>query len=138
VSPRVHVAIDPEYAVGPDGWPSATPGQISGDDINAVQDYVDGLVNEYKLPPKMLIIHQYMDDTVVAGDVTKQVPNVDLVLNMDGIGAPGEKLDTYHKFASRAYATHRSYNVFIQQDYPIATEEDIMRLSPQPDMVIYQ
>jgi len=138
VDPRVHVAIDPEYAVGPAGWPNATPGQISGDEINAVQDYLDGLVKQYNLPPKMLVIHQYLDDTVVGGDVTKRVPNVDLVLNMDGIGRPDEKLEKYHKFASEAYATHRSYNVFIQQDSPIASEAEIMALSPQPDMVIYQ
>ena len=97
-----------------------------------------GLVKQYNLPPKMLVIHQYMDDTVVGGDVTKRVPNVDLVLNMDGIGRPDEKLEKYHKFASEAYATYRSYNVFIQQDSPIASEAEIMALSPQPDMVIYQ
>ena len=138
VNPRVHVAIDPEYAVGPQGVPLWTPGVITGNEINDVQDYLAWLVAQYQLPPKMLVIHQYMEQTIVNGDATRQVPNVDLVLNMDGIGPPSEKADKYQLFASRPYAVRRSYNVFIRHDDPVISEDEIMRLSPQPDMVIYQ
>ncbi len=138
VNPRVHVAIDPEYAVGPEGVPLATPGRITGTDINDVQDYLAWIVAQYQLPPKMLVIHQYLEDTIVDGDAARQVPNVDLVLNMDGIGAPSEKADKYQEFASRSYAVRRSYNVFILQDHPVLSEDEIMQLSPQPDMVMYQ
>src|SRR5262249_24728669 len=119
VNPRVHVAIDPEYAVGPSGVPLWTPGRINGNEINDVQDYLAWLIAQYQLPPKMLVIHQYLEDTVVDGHVARQVPNVDLVLNMDGIGAPDDKAQKYQMFASRPYAVRKSYNVFILYDHPV-------------------
>ncbi|HZP57106.1 MAG TPA: hypothetical protein VFC53_06080 [Dehalococcoidia bacterium] len=138
LNPRVHVAVDPEYAVGPDGVPIATPGEITGDQINAIQDYLGALVAARGLPPKIFVIHQFMENTVVGGDVTKQVPNVNLVLNMDAFGAAPDKQDKYRLFASRAYAHHRSFNVFLKQDAPVASEQEVMSLTPLPDMVIYQ
>ena len=137
-NPRVHVAIDPEYAVGPQGVPIETPGTISGEQINAVQQYLDDLVRRLNLPPKLLVIHQYMDQTVTDGGAARRFDHVDLVLNMDAYGAAQDKVDKYHLFAARSYAQRRSFNVFLQHDDPVASENDVMRLSPQPDMVIYQ
>jgi hypothetical protein len=79
-----------------------------------------------------------MDQTIVDGGATRRFDRVDLVLNMDAYGAPQDKADKYHLFAQRSYAEHRSYNVFLRLDEPVASESDVMRLSPQPDMVIYQ
>jgi len=138
VNPRVHVAIDPEYAVGPYGVPVETPGTISGDEINTVQAYLEGLVERFNLPPKLLVIHQFMDQTIVNGGATRRYDRVDLVLNMDAYGAAQDKADKYHLFARRSYAEHRSFNVFLHLDDPVASEADVMKLTPQPDMVIYQ
>ena len=137
-NPRVHVAIDPEYAVGPEGVPIQTPGAISGDQINAVQQYLEDLVQRLRLPPKLLVIHQFMDQTIVNGDAVRRFDHVDLVLNMDAYGDASGKLDKYHLFAARSYAQRKSFNVFLQHDSPVASEADVMALSPQPDMVIYQ
>ena len=126
-NPRVHLAIDPEYAVGPDGTPIETPGVITGDQINAVQAYLEGIVQAHNLPPKLFVIHQFMDQTVVDGDATQRFPDVDLVLNMDAYGDAQGKADKYHLFATRPYAEHHSFNVFLQHDAPVATEADVMR-----------
>jgi hypothetical protein len=136
--PRVHVAIDPEYAVGPEGLPIQTPGRISGHDINQAQEYLGALVTQHNLPPKMFLIHQFMDHTIVEGEATVSVPNVDLVLNMDAFGAHGDKVKKYRHFASRPYAERLSFNVFLKQDEPVSTEQDVLQLDPAPDMVIYQ
>lgn len=136
--PRVHVAIDPEYAVGPNGFPIATPGVISGHDINEAQGYLNELVAQHNLPPKMLVIHQFMDHTIIEGEATQQLPHVDLVLNMDAFGAKPEKEKKYRHFASRPYAEKRSFNVFLKQDEPISSEQEVLQLEPMPDMVIYQ
>ncbi|MBF6599191.1 MAG: hypothetical protein IVW36_01625 [Dehalococcoidia bacterium] len=137
-NPRVHLAIDPEYAVGPNGVPIETPGVITGDQINAVQAYLNGIVQANNLPPKLFVIHQFMDQTVVNGEVTQRFPGVDLVLNMDAYGDARGKADKYRLFAGRPYAQHRSYNVFLKLDAPVASEQDVMNLTPQPDMVEYQ
>jgi hypothetical protein len=137
-NPRVHVAIDPEYAVGPNGIPIQTPGVITGEQINAVQLYLSDLGKYMNIPPKVLVIHQYMDGTVIDGGAVQRFDDVDLVLNMDAFGSPADKLAKYQRYASEPYAEHRSYNVFLQHDWPVQNEQQVMNLDPQPDMVEYQ
>jgi hypothetical protein len=136
--PRVHVAIDPEYAVGPYGQPILTPGVITGDQINAVQDYVAALVRDHGLPQKMVVIHQFMDETVVGGESTQHPPEVELVLNMDAFGAFIDKVDKYREYADLPYAERDSYNIFLKQDDRVLSEEEVLDLLPEPDAVFYQ
>ncbi|HXK34100.1 MAG TPA: hypothetical protein VNM91_08830 [Dehalococcoidia bacterium] len=138
VNPRVHVAIDPEYAVGSGGWPLATPGTIDGHQINAVQDYVASLVAAHHLPPKMVVVHQYLADTIRDGEAVRDVPDVDLVLNYDGFGAIGEKDKKYRYFSGQPHAQHPGYNIFLQLDERVLSEQELMQLEPLPDVVFYQ
>ena len=136
--PNVHVAIDPEYAVGPGGVPIQDPGRITGDDLNQAQDYLSKLVAEHHLPPKMLVVHQYMDATIQDAGATKTYDNVDLVLNVDGIGAPDEKAHMYEHFASEPWAHRRSYTVFLKQDTQLPSEQQLLAMQPSPDMILFQ
>jgi hypothetical protein len=136
--PRVHVAIDPEYAVGPNGYPIHTPGVISGHDINGAQLYLQELTERHNLPPKMLVVHQFMDGTIIEGEVTANLPDVELVLNMDAFGDYPEKVKKYKHYMTRPYAERRSFNIFLKQDRPVGTEQDVLALDPMPDMVMYQ
>jgi len=138
LNPRVHVAIDPEYAVGPNGYPIHTSGVISGHDINGAQLYLQELTEKHNLPPKMLVVHQFMDGTIIEGEVTANLPNVDVVLNMDAFGDYPEKVKKYRHYMARPYAERRSFNIFLKQDRPVGTEEDVLALDPMPDMVMYQ
>ncbi|MBF6599852.1 MAG: hypothetical protein IVW36_05015 [Dehalococcoidia bacterium] len=137
-NPRVHVAIDPEYAVGPAGVPIQDPGRITGDDLNRAQAYLSDLVQQRKLPPKMLIVHQYMDATIADPAAAKTFPNVTLVLNVDGIGAPADKLAMYQHFAGAPWAQRRSYTVFLRQDTQLPTEQQLLAMQPAPDMIMFQ
>ena len=85
--PQVHLAIDPEFAM--------KPGQIPGDqyvgtldakDINFVINYLAGLVKQYDLPPKVLVIHRYRENMVTNSDKIETLPQVQIVMNMDGWG----------------------------------------------------
>lgn len=138
INPRVHVAIDPEYAVGPEGAPILTPGQMSGHEINEVQRYLAELGARYNLPAKVLVVHQFMEETIVEGEVTEQIDGVELVLNMDAFGALHEKERKYRYFASLPHAKRKSYNIFLKQDERTLTEAEVLELSPQPDAVFYQ
>lgn len=135
---NVHVAIDPEYAVGPNGIPIETAGHITGDDINQAQEYLDKFVQDHHLPPKMLVVHQYMTDTISNTGNIKQLPNVSLVLDMDGIGAPADKLSMYQKFAEQPWVQKRSYMVFLRADSTVSSEQQVLALNPSPDMIAFQ
>jgi hypothetical protein len=136
--PRVHVAVDPEYAVGPDGYPIHTPGRMSGQQINDIQDYLADLVQRHGLPPKMFVIHQYIDDTIVDGHLTRATDGVDLVLNMDAFGAVHDKVKKYRGYADLPYAQRDSFNIFLHHDERVLSEQEVLELQPEPDVVFYQ
>jgi hypothetical protein len=138
VNPRVHVAIDPEYAVGPSGAPIHTPGRMSGHEMNEVQDYLAALVEEHDLPPKMMVVHQYLNNTITDGEATREVDGVDIVLNMDGFGEIAEKQKKYHYFSERPYAHRDSFNIFLKQDERVMSEQEVLDLAPLPDAIFYQ
>lgn len=138
LKPNVHVAIDPEYAVGPDGIPIQDAGRISGDDINQAQQYLSELVTDHGLPPKLLVVHQYMDDTIQNAEAAKTYDGVDLVVNVDGIGAPDEKAHMYQHFAAQPWAHRRAYTVFLKQDAHIPSEQELLAMQPAPDMILFQ
>jgi hypothetical protein len=138
MNPRVHVAIDPEYAVGSEGVPAATLGTITGDEINEVQAYLRELVERHGLPPKILVVHQYMDETVLDGDRVEAIGDVDFVLNMDAFGDVKEKKNKYERFSSKPHSKHEAFNVFLAHDEYVLTEEEILDLSPVPHIVFYQ
>jgi hypothetical protein len=136
--PRVHVAVDPEYAVGPHGIPILTPGVITGGEMNEMQEHVAGIVEEHDLPPKMIVIHQFMDKTVVNGSEAKRYDGVEIVLNMDAFGDEKPKIDKYRAYSNLPYAHRMGYNIFLKQDRPVATPEKVLALQPSPDFIIYQ
>jgi hypothetical protein len=138
LNPRVHVAVDPEYAVGPNGVPIQTPGYISGHEINELQTYLAQLVEQHNLPPKILVIHQYIDTTVTDGEQVRLLPNVDLVLNMDAFGEDAAKQNKYRAYSGKPYAEHMGFNVFLRQDHKVLSEQEILALNPMPDVVFYQ
>lgn len=138
LNPRVHVAIDPEYAVGPWGEPIYTPGTITGGEINEVQDYLADLVKRHGLPPKIVFVHQYMHDTVVDGSQVREVEGVDLVINYDGFGAAEDKREKYAEFAALPHAMKDGYNIFFALDDRVLSEHEVLELSPEPDVVFYQ
>lgn len=136
--PRVHVAIDAEYAVGPGGVPLSTLGKITGDEINDVQKYVDDLTREHNLPKKMVIMHQFMDETVIDGEKIDRYDNVDFVLNMDAWGDIASKHERYRHFASQPWAHNVSYNIFMHLDERVEEDSELVKLSPIADMFMYQ
>ena len=138
LNPRVHVAIDPEYAVGPEGVPIATPGRITGNEINDVQTYLRDLVQAHGLPGKMLVVHQYMEETVVDAERVEVIDDIDFVLNMDGLGDVGEKREKYEHFSSKPHSKNDAFNVFLVHDYRVLSEEEILGLRPVPRIVFYQ
>ncbi|HYK90318.1 MAG TPA: hypothetical protein VE398_16200, partial [Acidobacteriota bacterium] len=111
---NVHVAIDPEFHVYNDKpLPGIPIGTVRASQINEVQTMLDDYVREQKLATKkILIVHQFGDANVHDGvpfmiqdkKSLKANSNVDLVINMDGLGEPPIKVTKYNKITdSKVY-----------------------------------
>src|SRR5262245_13061826 len=75
LEPNVHLALDPEFAMRASrGVPGVTIGSLSASEVNAVQDYLDELVRIYGLPPKVLVLHQFLAGMLTDTEALQDVP----------------------------------------------------------------
>lgn len=136
--PNVHLAIDPEFAVGRSEIPGAQLGSLSASDINQAQAALQALAQAERLPPKLLIVHQFADSMLVDAESIDRYAGVDLVIDMDGFGPAAIKRASYQQYASRSYASHGGIKLFLDHDSDLLTEREVLRLEPTPSIVIYQ
>ena len=136
--PQVHIALDPEFAMSEGQVPGTVIGSLRGADINQAQAILQELVEEEELPPKMLIVHQFVDWMVLDGEVIKRYPGVDLIIDIDGFGPSEIKRSIYGRYANRPYAFNAAIKLFFEQDSDLMSEEDVLALEPRPAIVIYQ
>jgi hypothetical protein len=136
--PRVHVALDPEFVTTPDTPPGRRIGGMDAADINRAQRMVKEIVNEHNLPNKIVMVHQFVPHMITNKDQIENVPGIDLVIHQDGFGAPEAKIANYNRYVAAEGAKHGGFKVFYRQDDPVMTTEELMRLTPQPDVVTYQ
>ena len=136
--PQVHLALDPEFAVGPDQVPGAVIGSLSAGDINRAQALMQEFVEREQLGSKLLIVHQFIDSMVLNGAAIERYTDIELIIDMDGFGPAGVKEAIYQRYASRPYASRPAIKLFFEQDTGLMSEEDVLALEPPPAIVIYQ
>ncbi|MCM8747739.1 hypothetical protein NET02_01105 [Thermomicrobiaceae bacterium CFH 74404] len=136
--PRVHLALDPEFATGPDHAPGTIVGGVDASDINRAQEMLQRLVEEHRLPDKILIVHQFVPSMIRKKSEIQDFPNVDLVIDQDGFGRSEQKVANYEQFVRADGAEHGGFKLFYAQDLDLMMPEQVVALTPQPDVVIYQ
>ena len=136
--PDVYLALDPEF----DMWNGQTPGVEIGHtmsyEVNYAINYLDNLIAEYSLPPKVLIVHQFTLHMLRDKENIGRSPNVDLVLDMDGFGSQSLKLATYRTVMDQGQFDFAGIKLFYDQDPNMFTPAEVMNLNPVPSVVIYQ
>jgi hypothetical protein len=136
--PNVHLAIDPEFAMGPDQVPSVDIGSVDAEDITYAQEQLAQLVEDEGLPPKVLIVHRFTDGMVTNADELEDVDGVQLVVDVDGFGDPESKIASYQLFARDGGFKFSGIKLFYDQDHPLMQPEEVLALDPPPNFVMYQ
>ena len=137
--PFVHLALDPEFATRSSGAaPGVAIGTLGADDVNAVQHYLAGLVREHDLPPKVLVLHQFLNSMLTGVEWYDDVPEVEVTVDMDGWGSPHVKLLKYDLYATSDYSERAAIKLFYHWDAPLITPALLQGLDHPPDLVIYQ
>ena len=96
--PNVHLGIDPEFSLKNGEVPSTRIGSFNSRDVNAAIDYLADLVKKNNLPPKILIVHRFTQGMVTEFEKIKKVPEVQVVMDMDGWGDRILKRSTYLRY----------------------------------------
>ena len=136
--PGVELALDPEFDLPPGGIPDQVFGRMYASEINWVIDQLSNLVQTQHLPPKILIVHQFLESMLPDWQKIKLKPGVQVVTSVDGFGPPGSKIDDYRMFDHDQLIQYPGMKLFYTLDKPLMSPSDVLALDPSPLMVMYQ
>lgn len=142
-NPDVHLGIDPEFnLISSKVKPGKKIGTYDAADINYASNYLKELVQKYKLPPKVLTVHRFTRNGVTNADKIVLRPEVQVVMHMDGWGAPWLKRDSYKDYIVAEPVQFTGFKLFYHNDTkkgdPLMTPQDLLKLNPKPIYIQYQ
>ncbi|WP_153394910.1 hypothetical protein [Ornithinicoccus halotolerans] len=142
VEPDVGVALDPEWAVSEGQVPGRVYGRTTGAELDEVAAYLAELVAEHDLPEKVLVYHQVHRSVVRDEHQLGRHDGVAVVKSVDGIGAPPDKVNTYHRVnEDTPEHVHAGFKLFYEEDAamgPLMTAEEVLALRPRPEYVLFE
>jgi len=135
--PDVGLAIDPEWRMQPGQVPGTVIGSVAPREVNATSAWLAQLVQKHNLPQKLFIVHQFTDD-MVDDKRLKRRSELAMVLNADGFGTPAAKISKYKAFTRASSYFQQGFKLFYEEDVGLMSPRRVMRLRPQPDVVMYE
>ena len=141
--PQVHLAIDPEFSMKYGNRPGTVIGTFDAADINYAAEYLAGLVRENHLPPKMLVIHRFTQAMVTNYKKIQPLPEVQIVMDMDGFGSKELKTGTYTRVIYPEPVQFTGIKLFYKNDSRppstgLFTPAEVLKLTPAPIYIQYQ
>lgn len=142
--PNVHFGIDPEFSMKTGAKPGHVIGTFDAADINYVQEYLANLVKKNNIPPKILVIHRFTQGMVTNYKNIKAVPEVQIVMDMDGWGFAAKKVNTYRQFVHKEPVEFTGFKIFYKNDTKKSgadlemQPEQVLKLKPRPIYIQYQ
>jgi hypothetical protein len=140
--PNVHLGIDPEFSMKGGEVPGKKIGTFSSEDINDAIDFLADIVRKNNLPPKVLIIHRFTQGMITNYEKIKKLPEVQLVIDMDGFGDKILKRSTYLRYIYKEPVQFTGFKLFYKNDVKTAsgifTPEELLQFKPRPVYIQFQ
>jgi hypothetical protein len=140
--PNVHLGIDPEFSMKGGQKPGTRIGTYDAADVNWVVKQLAQLVDEKGIPPKILIVHRFTRPMLTNASKIELDPRVQIVIDMDGWGAPWLKFDSYQAYVQGDPVQFTGFKLFYKNDTkggrPLLTPRELLGLVPAPLYIQYQ
>lgn len=142
--PNVHLALDPEFSMSTSGKkPGTVIGTMDAADINFTADYLAKIVRDNNLPSKILIVHRFTNRMVTNSQNIIPLPEVQVVMDMDGWGGKPNKIKAYKDVIYSYPVQFTGMKLFYKNDLlpPSAgmlTTAQVLNLKPIPSYIQYQ
>lgn len=140
--PDVHLALDPEFDMPPGKRPGTVIGTTDAADVNAVIARLGQLVDERKLPPKVLLVHRFTKKMLTNASKIRLDPRVQVAIVMDGFGSPSLKRGSWDRYVYDEPVQFTGIKLFYHhlrvRDNPVLGPAEVLRYTPKPNVIIYQ
>ena len=141
--PQVHLGIDPEFSLKNGEIPGSKIGSFNADDVNAAIDFLADVVKKNNLPPKILVVHRFTQGMITGYEKIKKVPEVQVVMDMDGWGDKILKRSTYLRYIYKEPVEFTGFKLFYKNDTKTGAEqfytpEELLKFIPKPSYIQYQ
>jgi hypothetical protein len=136
--PDVGLALDPEWSLQPPLLPAQEIGSTDAATVNDVSRYLAGIVRKHDLPQKLLVVHRFTQDMIQDEHELRREPGVALVVNVDGFGDRPNKISKYREFTRDLRRRYNGFKLFYHEDVNLMRPRHVLRLRPQPDLVVYE
>jgi hypothetical protein len=118
-------------------------GTIDAKEINQVAAFLAKIVRDNNLPPKILIIHRFTSNMVTNYQDIRPLPEVQIVMDMDGWGDQHLKEATYNTIIYKEPVQFTGFKLFYKNDIKkpgskMFTPEEVLKLRPIPSYIQYQ
>jgi hypothetical protein len=143
--PDVHLGMDAEFSMhyGAEGNPPGRRiGQFDAADINGVSEQLRRLVDEKKIPPKVLVVHRWTKAMISHAPQITVDPRVQIVMHMDGWGPPWMKFESFRDYIDIEPVEFTGFKLFFHNDTKrgdaLLTPAELLWLRPRPMYIQYQ
>lgn len=137
--PHVHLALDPEWRIGPTERHLQRIGSVEAAEVQAVADWLAALVRRERLPQKVLMLHQFTLGMLPDRSAIVVPPELVGVVHVDGQGPLATKGRTYAVLSNGAEERWAwGWKNFTRIDEPLATPSVTLDRIPVPVVVTYQ
>ncbi|MGH9326620.1 MAG: hypothetical protein ACRD2B_08060 [Terriglobia bacterium] len=140
--PNLELALDPEFALTRGKRPGAWIGTMSAAEIDFAAQFLAKIVEQNHLPPKILVVHRFTQDMVTDFRAIEPLPQVEIVMDMDGFGSRPLKVSTYKDFISSQPVQFTGFKLFYINDVKsgghLMAPARVLALSPRPIYIVYQ
>lgn len=143
--PDVHLGMDAEFSMhyGAEGLPPGKRiGQFDAADVNWVSEQLRALVDQKKIPPKVLVVHRWTKGMISHSSDIKRDPRVQIVMHMDGWGPPWMKFESYRDYIDLEPVEFTGFKLFFHNDTKrhdaLLTPAELLWLRPKLLYIQYQ
>ena len=136
--PDVHLALDPEFDMPAGIVPGRRIGTTDARAVDVAINLLASIVEKHKLPPKLLLVHRFTGPMLTNSAQVKLDPRVQVVMVMDGYGAPAFKKTAYRRAIRADPVQYAGIKLFYKNDKPQMSAKEVLELKPGPSVVIYQ
>ena len=138
--PDVGLALDPEWKLAPGQLPLQQIGSVSIGEVNSVVRWLAGLTARYRLPQKLLVLHQFELSMIRnEHELDTRYDDLAILIHMDGQGTPADKQQTWDTITRAAPPrVFFGWKNFYVKDHPMLSPRQTIARTPRLSMISYQ